>query len=173
MLKPTPYTNLNQYLADWRGPIKAIAIADNADLIGAENDLIFSFATDMRRFADYTRNCSVLMGRRTAESLGGKLLPNRNNIVATRSRIYAEQEYLPKQTLWIIGGGEIYREALLFCETIYLTRVNTEVSNEVDPVYFPELADDFEFQGHNQKWLDYCRRQCRYFELAEEVWTKL
>lgn len=171
MLKPTPYTNLNQYLADWRGPIKAIAIADNAGLIGAENDLIFSFPSDMRRFADYTRNCSVLMGRRTAESLGGKLLPDRNNIVATRRRIYAEQEYLPKQTLWIIGGGEIYREALLFCETIYLTRVNTEVSNEIDPVYFPDLAA-FEFQGHNQKWLDYCRRQKQYLELAEEVWTR-
>ena len=82
------------------------------------------------------------MGRKTWESLGSKKLPNRKNIVITKSGVkgdpdeiyFGEMQKLlqviqndnPSKTVWVIGGADIYRQALPFCDNLYLTKFKQE-----------------------------------------------
>lgn len=93
---------------------------------------------DMKWFRDCTIGHIVVMGRRTWESIGSNKLINRTNIVVTRSNIqgnadciyYGEIRNLvsmvkrdyPDLKIWIIGGADIYRQALPFCDNIYITK---------------------------------------------------
>jgi dihydrofolate reductase len=94
-------------------------------------------SADMKWFRDCTNGHVVIMGRKTWESLGSKKLPNRTNIVITRSEIAGnpdgtyhgemstlvqmiKMEY-PDLKIWIIGGADIYKQALPLCEHIYVT----------------------------------------------------
>jgi dihydrofolate reductase len=93
---------------------------------------------DMKWFRECTNGHIVVMGRKTWESLGNKKLPNRTNIVVTRSQIEGSPdgtyhgeisqlikmlklEY-PDLKTWIIGGADIYNQALPFCDNIYVTQ---------------------------------------------------
>lgn len=93
---------------------------------------------DMKWFRDCTLNHVVIMGRKTWESIGSKKLPGRTNIVVTRSELVGtpdsiyfgeisklinmlKREY-PDLKIWIIGGGDIYKQALTHCDNIYVTK---------------------------------------------------
>jgi dihydrofolate reductase len=124
-----------------------VAVAEN-NAIGKDNKLLWSLPKDMKHFKDITTGHTVIMGRKTFESMG-KPLPNRHNIVITRnpeleiagaevthsvsdalSRCAADDE------VFIIGGAEIYKEALDRTDRIYLTRVHQRFDADS---FFPEL----------------------------------
>jgi len=93
---------------------------------------------DMKWFRDCTLGHVVIMGRKTWESIDSKKLPGRTNIVITRSELVGtpdsiyfgeisklinmlKREY-PDLKIWIIGGGDIYKQALTYCDNIYVTK---------------------------------------------------
>ena len=103
--------------------------------IGQGNGLLFHISEDMRRFRALTTGGTVLMGRRTLDSMpNGRPLPQRRNIVLTRQPdfhregvevVHSIQEALALagEDAWVIGGGEIYAALLPYCRRCYITRV--------------------------------------------------
>ena len=120
--------------------------------IGKDNDLLFNIGEDMKRFRALTTGGTVIMGRKTLDSMpGGKPLPRRRNIVLTRQEDFARegvevarsQEEVLRLTagedpekVWVIGGGEIYRQLLPYCRLCWLTRVYARPESAV---FFPDL----------------------------------
>ena len=123
------------------------AIGKNREL-GRNGQLVFRIKEDMRFFRDTTMGHKVLMGRRTWESLPGKL-PGRENIVVSRGEVVGADEVVHNleeflrdnvdtgEEIFVIGGGEIYKETLPYAQTIYLTEVDAEVEDA--DTYFPEF----------------------------------
>jgi dihydrofolate reductase len=140
------------------------AVADNG-VIGRGNALVWRLKTDLQRFKSLTMGCPVIMGRKTFQSIG-RALPGRANIVLTRdpafvargvttvltfdaalnvARFFAES--LNASKICVIGGAEIYRLALPFCDEMLLTQVHAAPEGDA---YFPDYeSDDFEEAGRD------------------------
>lgn len=116
--------------------------------IGRNNDLIWKISDDLKRFKALTTGHPIIMGRKTYESIG-RPLPNRTNIIVTRDRTYKKEgcvvvhsleealsagAALDTDEIFIIGGGELYAQALPHTDRLYLTLVH---SNESGDVFFP------------------------------------
>ena len=122
-------------------------------MIGRKGDLPWRLSGDLQWFKKITMGHTILMGRKTWDSLP-KALPGRENWVLSRKdkraegmRLFKSLEdvanYLPDgQTLFVIGGGEIYRQALPLCHELYITEVHQEVPD--GDAFFPEYRDEFE-----------------------------
>jgi dihydrofolate reductase len=115
-----------------------VAVAEN-DVIGRNNQLPWRLPADLRRFKALTLGKSILMGRKTYESIG-KALPGRTNLVLTRSAGFdpgdctvvgtldaARRAANAESSLMVIGGAEIYRQCVPFATRIHLTLVHTLV----------------------------------------------
>lgn len=123
------------------------AIGKNREL-GKNGDLIFHIKEDMKYFRDTTTDHKIVMGRKTWESLPGKL-PNRKNIVISShpvngadSTVHDIQEFITKhkdtpEEIFIIGGGSIYTEFLPYTATLYLTEVDASAPDA--DVFFPNF----------------------------------
>jgi dihydrofolate reductase len=129
-----------------------VAVARNG-VIGKAGGLAWKISDDLKRFKEITTGHPVLMGRKTYDSIG-KPLPNRSNIVISRTmtavdgviiarsideaaaRSKDEAERLGVDEIFIIGGADIYEKTLSFCGRIYLTEVEADV---VGDAYFPAL----------------------------------
>jgi len=128
--------------------ITLIAAMDRNRAIGYENKLLWHLPGDMAFFRRMTTGKTVLMGRKTFDSLG-KPLPNRRNIILTRQAnleiegceiLHHPEEALEKfghEDLMIIGGTEIYNLMLPYADRVLLTEVDVEI--EKADAYFPEL----------------------------------
>ncbi len=126
-----------------------IAAAGENNALGINNDLPWHLPDDFKRFKTLTTGHKIIMGRKTFETFP-KPLPKREHIVVTRDTAYVPKfecvvfhsieealEYSKQDVLtYIIGGGEIYRQALPFATHIELTRVHA--SFEAD-TFFPEI----------------------------------
>ena len=113
-----------------------VAIAKNG-IIGGENNLLWHIREDLQRFKQITTGHPVVMGRKTFESIG-KPLPNRTNVIITRQRDYEADGCIvvhslnearaitseKKEEIFIIGGGEIYRQAWDLAEKLYITWIH-------------------------------------------------
>ncbi len=124
------------------------AIGQNNEL-GKDNLIIWHLPDDFKRFKAITSGHYIIMGRKTFESFP-KPLPNRTHIIITRNQNYKAPEgcfvvnslekaveICPKnETIFIIGGGEIYKQSIYFADTIELTRVNGIFTADA---FFPEL----------------------------------
>lgn len=128
-----------------------IAAAAENNALGKDNDLVWHLPDDFRRFKELTSGHHIIMGRKTFESFP-KLLPNRTHIIITRQKNYQPDhcivvdslekalEYIPEEEDgFIIGGGEIYKQAIKIADFIELTRVHA--SYEAD-TFFPEINPD-------------------------------
>ena len=127
-----------------------VAVSENWG-IGKDNDLLFRISADLKRFKALTAGHTVVMGRKTLESLpGGKGLPNRRNLVLTANPDFpaenAEIVHTPAGVIFaagadafIIGGATVYRQFLSMCDRVYVTRVFA--SPEAD-AFFPDLDAD-------------------------------
>lgn len=130
-----------------------VAAAEN-DAIGLNNKLLWHLPNDLKLFKNTTWALPVIMGRKTLESLSGKPLKGRMNIVLTRQKDFTAEGFhvahdleqalnLAKDANYlevnIIGGGEIYREFLPLAQRIFLTRVKVEP--EADS-FFPHLPKE-------------------------------
>lgn len=131
-------------------PVAIVAVVGANREIGKGGDLIWHIPEDLRHFKELTFGGAVVMGRKTWESLPRKPLPGRLNVVVTRSGIpqtpgvvtaSSIEEALEKgkgNPIFIIGGGEIYRQSMKFADRLYLTEVAAEDSGA--DTYFPEIS---------------------------------
>lgn len=137
-----------------------VAMSDNR-CIGHEGGLPWHIPEDLKRFKELTMGHAVLMGRNTYLSLPEKFrpLPGRLNIVASKSvevpegveRVPSAEEYCqkfmdglvdtPTDTLWVIGGGAVYRATMKFFDEIYLTRIHKDVEGDT---FFPEFEERYQ-----------------------------
>ena len=134
------------------------ALGANSRAIGRENGLLWHIPEDMKRFKALTTGHPVIMGRKTWESLPEKFrpLPARANIVVTRDLAYEArgasiagslEEAIAKAKkeegaveIFVIGGGQLYAEALPIADRLYLTLVEDDKEGDV---FFPPYADIF------------------------------
>lgn len=129
--------------------VSLIAALDRNQAIGRHGDLPWRLPDDLKRFKALTLGKPVLMGRRTAQSLG-RALPGRLNLVMTRSAQVPFQDMQPVASLaeaiavagvaselCVIGGGEIYALALPLCSRLHLTWVDTQVEDA--DAFFPHF----------------------------------
>ena len=133
------------------GPLALIAALDRAGAIGRGNALPWHLPDDLRRFKRLTLGHPVLMGRRTAQSIG-RVLPGRDNLVLTRSgrapfagqravsSIAQARALAGTDTLFVIGGAEVYALALPQASLLHLTWVDTEVDGA--DAWFPAFDRD-------------------------------
>ena len=124
-----------------------VAVAQNGT-IGDKNSLLWHIKEDMRFFRTTTSGHAVIMGRKTFESLGSKPLPKRQNIVITRQDVEFEgaltahslEEAIAMaagdEEVFIIGGAQIYAQALECADRLYLTLVERDYEGDTS---FPEI----------------------------------
>ena len=143
-----------------------VAASDNG-VIGANNKLPWHLPADLKRFKELTMGHPIIMGRKTFESIG-KPLPGRTNIVVTRQKefqacgcmtVHSLEDALlyceDAQEAFIVGGAEIYRQALPFADRIYLTRVHRNFDGDtflfdLDPATWKETSrQDFPADSKN------------------------
>ncbi|REK77101.1 dihydrofolate reductase [Paenibacillus paeoniae] len=128
--------------------ITLIAAMDRNRAIGYENQLLWHLPGDMAFFRRTTTGKTVLMGRKTFDSIG-KPLPNRRNLILTRQStleldgceiIHSPEEALEKfrhEEIMILGGSEVYTWMLPFADRLLLTEVDAEIDKA--DAYFPEF----------------------------------
>lgn len=125
-----------------------IAAAAQNNALGKDNQLLWHLPDDFKRFKQVTSGHYIVMGRKTFESFP-KPLPNRTHVIVTRQKDYQPEGCLvagslekaldlcPKnQEVFIIGGGEIYKQALPLADKIDLTRVHATFEADT---FFPEI----------------------------------
>jgi dihydrofolate reductase len=129
---------------------------DRTGAIGKDNSLPWSLPEDLEFFKRTTTGCPLIMGRRTYESLPPKGLPGRQGIVLSRKRPPAPSWAVftgsfhgalllagvakPART-FVIGGSALFKEALPVADTVFITRIDTEVLNA--DTFAPHLPDEF------------------------------
>ena len=123
------------------------AVGKNLEL-GKNNNLIWHFKEDMKFFKDTTMGHTVVMGRKTFESLP-KALPGRKNIVISSNSEYQAQgatvvtsvdealRIADNEEIFVIGGGKIYSEFLPYADNLYLTEIDAECPDA--DTYFPQF----------------------------------
>lgn len=132
----------------------SIIVAATSDLaIGVRGDMLYHISADLRRFRQLTLGHPVVMGRKTFESLPGGALPGRRNMVITRNPGFSAPgvEVFPslesalgacgEDSPFIIGGGEIYRQAMPIASEIQLTEIMEERAADAD-TFFPAVDPD-------------------------------
>ncbi|MEK9517442.1 MAG: dihydrofolate reductase [Flavobacteriaceae bacterium] len=128
--------------------VTLIAAIDEHSVLGKDNQLIWHLPEDLKRFKHLTTGHAVIMGRKTFESLP-KALPNRHNIVVTRNQNYSKEGITVCHSLeaaiecakdddqpFIIGGGQIYQQAIGLADVIELTKIHAHFEGDV---FFPEI----------------------------------
>lgn len=138
--------------------VALIAAAGDNGVIGRNNQLPWRLPADMQYFRRMTMGKPIVMGRKTFESFGAKPLPGRHNIVLTRDASYKADGATVVGSLaaaltaageaseiMIIGGSELYMQALPMADRIYLTRVHGEFEGDaffptVEPTIWNEVS---------------------------------
>lgn len=124
-----------------------VAIAKNG-VIGKDNTLPWHLPEDLKRFRALTTGHHIIMGRKTYESLG-RLLPGRTTVIVSRNADYKVEGALTAGSLeaavalckddneaFIIGGAELYKDALKLANKLYITQIDLEVQGDA---FFPEF----------------------------------
>ena len=139
--------------------IAAIVAVDANWGIGFDGELLERIPEDMKHFRELTMDTIVVMGRKTWDSLPKKPLPNRINVIISRSMmnnnpywdvvkrltLCMSMDYVIKymenmDKVFIIGGGSIYEQLLPYCDRVYVTKIHKAYEN-VD-TYFPVNLDE-------------------------------
>lgn len=129
--------------------IALIAALDKNRAIGRQGALPWHLPDDLKRFRALTMGKTILMGRKTFDSIG-RPLPRRRNLVLTRQRGLSlegaevvgslEEALSQDEELWVIGGGEVYALTLPLATHLYLTQVDAQVDGA--DAFFPEWRPD-------------------------------
>lgn len=133
--------------------ISLLLAMDRNRLIGSNNDLPWRLPKDLRFFKEKTTGQTIIMGRKTYESMGGAL-PNRQNVVLTSSlKDFPEEVHVirnlevaaewnknnPSKELFIIGGGNVFKQALTIADRMYITWIDDVFEGDT---YFPGFSED-------------------------------
>ena len=159
--------------------LSIIVAASENHVIGRDNALIWHVSSDLKHFRQLTTAHTIVMGRKTFESVG-KALPNRRNIVISRNSAFKAEgcelvDSIEKaldlvkgeEEVFIIGGGKIYHEVWDKADRLYLTQVHTIVEGdtfipEIDLAQWEEISrqdfpagekDDFDYS-----FINFCRK---------------
>jgi dihydrofolate reductase len=163
--------------------ITLVAAASENNVIGKKNQLVWNLPNDSKFFKNTTWAMPVIMGRKTFESLGNKPLNGRFNVVITRNpvsvkpngdiRIAAslkEAIEITKETdakeAFIVGGGQVYKEALPIADKIVLTRVHTTVEGDA---FFPVFSENEWYLFSN---LDFPADEKHAYAYSFQVWKR-
>lgn len=139
---------------DTNTKISIIAAVGRNRELGKNNKLLWHIPEDMKRFKELTSGHAVIMGRKTFESIG-RPLPHRTNIIVTRDPNFNAKGCIIAHSLdealrlaplaqgnneevFVIGGGQIYEQALPFTHKLYLTVVDAETDADT---FFPNYSD--------------------------------
>ena len=157
-----------------------ILVMDNDCAIGKNNGLLCGLPADMKHFRETTQNSAVIMGRKTYESFPKRPLPNRENIVLSRSvkefegaAVFSDIEKLLEyvkaldKKAFVIGGGEIYAQLERYCDEALITRVYESFDGDVffkdiehDPAWrLEESSPLIETGGRNIRFFRYVRKE--------------
>ena len=141
--------------------VSIIAAVSENGVIGVDNKLPWYIPEDLKRFKKLTKGNTVIMGRKTYESIG-KPLPDRVNIVVSRNKdlvipgclvVNSVTQAIRKadndKDVFIIGGGEIYNSGIIHAKRIYLTKVHQEVEGDTK---FPEISGWEEYKDMAWGW---------------------
>lgn len=132
--------------------IQAIVAIDGNGAIGRQGDLLCHLPADMKHFKEVTMGHSIVMGRKTFESFPRRPLPGRQNIVITRNADWqypgvtvahsVEEAIAAAQTntVFIIGGAQVYEQALPLVDVLHLTQIHARWASA--DAYFPALDPD-------------------------------
>jgi dihydrofolate reductase len=125
-----------------------VAVSDDWG-IGKDNELLWNISEDLKRFKRLTMGNTIIMGKKTWESLPKRPLPGRKNVVLTDDpkecvdgsvTAYSIEDSLGKcdksEEIFIIGGGSIYRQFMPFADRLYITHVHKKAPADI---YFPEI----------------------------------
>ncbi len=163
-----------------------VAVAKNG-VIGRDGDMPWKLSTDLKRFKAMTLGKPVVLGRKTLDSFGGRPLPGRPHMVVTRNAdlkvegvetAYSLQDGLKRadeiatQTgaaeVAVLGGGEIYRQAIELADVLYVTHVEAEIADgdtffpAIDPAVFEKGEELFlpagEKDNYPTRFVTYRRR---------------
>lgn len=152
--------------------IKIITAIDENNGIGINGDLLYKIKSDMQHFIEKTGTDTVIMRSGTFESFGGKPLSRRQNIVISRRDDYDSKGSIVVKTLknalkkstsntvWIIGGAGLYKEALPLCDELEITQIFGQRDADT---FFPEFKNNFklikksekEFNEKNDVWFQF------------------
>jgi len=127
------------------------AVASNR-VIGRDNKLPWHLSNDLKRLKSLSMGHQVIMGRKTFDEIGRKPLPGRPHIIVSRSEIEAQPNVVgvpsveealaavPKSEdeVFILGGGEIFKQLLHRADRMYITQVHADVAGDT---YFPDFDD--------------------------------
>ncbi len=128
--------------------VMIVAMAENG-VIGNENRLPWHLPADLKHFRTLTWGHPIVMGRKTYESIG-KPLPGRENIVLTRDPSFSVEGVMvchdlnqiirrtAEETLYIIGGSELYAQCLVSADRIHITRIGQSFEGDA---FFPHMDD--------------------------------
>jgi len=165
-----------------------VAVSQNA-IIGRDGDMPWKLSTDLKRFKALSMGKPLVMGRKTFESVGSKPLPGRPHIIVSRSQDFdmpgvetvtsldealergrAIAAELGVDEVCVVGGGEIYRQALGFSDLLHVTHVETVVDGDtsfptIDPATF-ECVEEIdvppgEKDNYPTRYAIYRRRDAR------------
>lgn len=129
-----------------------VAVAEN-NVIGKDNGLIWHLPEDLKRFKQLTTGHTIIMGRKTFESLG-RVLPNRKHIVLCKSNLLKIQDenvevlsdiklldkYIQtEEENFVIGGASIYRLLMPYVNKMYITKIHQSFEGDV---YFPQINEE-------------------------------
>ena len=141
-----------------------VAVA-NDGAIGGKGDLLWHIGEDLRYFKTVTSGCTVLMGRKTWESLPFRPLKNRRNIIisadknyeATGGEVFSSLEEAmvscgDNEKVFCIGGGKVYEQFMPLCNRLYLTKIYADFEADT---FFPDITDSiFDLESESALFVD-------------------
>jgi len=128
-----------------------VAVAEN-NVIGKDNQLIWHLPEDLKRFKALTTGKTIIMGRKTFESLG-RILPNRKHIILTKNKEYRVENAMveivtdiadikryieTEEENFVIGGASVYKILMPYAKKMYITKIEEEFEADT---YFPKIDE--------------------------------
>jgi dihydrofolate reductase len=164
--------------------LSIIVAASENNAIGKHNQMLWNLPEDMRFFKNTTWGLPIIMGRKTFEALGNKPLAGRCNIVISRQPDYTTgnpdvqsanslvkaielAKKMDAKEVFIGGGGQIYKESILLCDVIYMTRV---FGNLTGDAFFPLIPEDI-FKLTRSKKVPADEKHA--YAMDFQTWTKI
>ncbi|RYF99813.1 MAG: dihydrofolate reductase, partial [Chitinophagaceae bacterium] len=157
--------------------ISLVVAASDNNVIGKDNKLLWHLPTDLKYFKNVTWAYPVIMGRKTFESLG-KPLNGRYNIVITRQKdwkpdgvvvvndlaaAYKAAEAADTKEVFVLGGGEIYKQAITGANRIHITRVHAEFEGDTK---FPVIDSGWKLEYR----VDFPKDEKHQYPFSIEIW---
>lgn len=166
------------------GIISLIVAASSNNAIGRNNQLLWHLPIDLKFFKNTTWAMPVIMGRKTFESVGGKPLTGRTNIIVSRQAdlksehdnvwfavsledAVEQAKKLETKEIFIAGGSQIYQHAMAIANRIYLTRVHAHIEADA---FFPEFnVEEWELTQNN----DFTADEKHAYSFSIQQWDKI